>query len=69
MQVVSGMDESDTGMGNLLVLLHTFRVRVLQGSAREALHTRHRRPGSFPRRHYSAILRCLQRQSDLSNGL
>lgn len=63
------MDESDTGMGSVLVLLHTFRVRVFQGFERETVYSRHCRPSCLPRRHCFALLPRLQGHSDLPNGL
>ena len=37
MQVVQGMDEIHTGMGSVLVLLHTPGIRVFQGTERRPL--------------------------------
>lgn len=69
MQVVQGMGEIYTNMGNILVILYSVGVRVLQGTTREPLHFRHCWPGGIPTRHYLAILCGLQGQSFLQNDL
>lgn len=69
MQVVQGVDEVHTDMGNLLILLHSHGIRVLQGITRESIYTRHCGTTCFPPRHCFPLLSCLPRQSDLPNGL
>lgn len=69
MQVLSGLEKIHTSVGYLLILLHTIGVWLLQGIAREPLHIRHYWTGCFSIWHCFAVLACLQRHTDLSNGL
>lgn len=63
------MDEIHTGVGSVLILLHTFRVWVFQGFGRETFYNGRSRTGSIPFGHNFAVFPGLQRWSDISNGL
>lgn len=48
MQMVSGMDEIHIDMGNLLLILYTIGVRILQRTAQEFTFLGHYGTGSIP---------------------
>ncbi|WRX17838.1 hypothetical protein QQP08_010325 [Theobroma cacao] len=68
-QVVRAVDAFHTGMGNLLLLFHSFGIRLLQRPSREPFPLGHRRPDRLSLRYHRPLLSRLSGHSLLSHGL